>query len=285
MLFHKEQDAADDIFLFCLIVAKGIPVDVNVQTTSTGLMRTIAHGDCLPKELFPVHFLRVVLQSHGVTYNFKAIFQAAIRLDVNVFLVHIGNAFESCSIVIIFAAFIHFQFHTEVSFSVSVKDRCGFVAVFLDLVLKLVEASFAVGQVAVPADEAFRNDLSAGFAAVVVGIKAVLAETGVFIGDAVLFPDGFAAVIAGDAVFLNTIIAEQFIVYWCALFLHKHSSAVVANSYFFHFKFLQNQKIPVRLKDSPYRNYNIYLRLGVDTGEKSDVVFAAPFRKQLVFTN
>ena len=30
MLFYKEQDAADDIFLFCLIVTKGIAVDVNV---------------------------------------------------------------------------------------------------------------------------------------------------------------------------------------------------------------------------------------------------------------
>ena len=128
-------------------------------------------------------------------------------------------------------------------FSFSVKDRCGLVTVLFDLVLKLVEASFAVGQVAVPADNAFRNDLSAGFAAVVVGIKAVLTKAGVFIGDTVLLPDGFAAVVAGDAVFLDTVIAEQFIVYWCTLFLRKHSSAVVTNSYFFfHFKFLQKQK-------------------------------------------
>ena len=95
--------------------------------------------------------------------DLKTVFQRTIRLDVNVFLMHIGDAFESCSVVVIFTAFIHFQFYTEVSFSVSVKDRCGFVAVFLDLVLKLVEASFAVGQVAVPADEAFRNDLPAGY--------------------------------------------------------------------------------------------------------------------------
>ena len=33
VLFHKEQDPADDILLFCLIVAKGIAIDVNVQTT------------------------------------------------------------------------------------------------------------------------------------------------------------------------------------------------------------------------------------------------------------
>ena len=94
-----------------------------------------------------------------------------------------------------------------------------------------------------PADEAFRNDLSAGFAAVVVGIEAVLTEAGVFIGDAVLFPDRLTAVVTGDAVFLNAVIAEQFIVYRCALSLCKHSSAVVTNSYFFfHFKFLQKQK-------------------------------------------
>ncbi len=61
MLFHKEQNPADDIFLFCLIVAKGIAVDVNMQTASTGLMRTVAHGNCLPENFFPVHFLCVVL--------------------------------------------------------------------------------------------------------------------------------------------------------------------------------------------------------------------------------
>ena len=75
------------------------------------------------------------------------------------------------------------------------------------------------------------------------GIEAVLTKAGVFIRDAVLFPDGFAAVVAGNAVFLNAVIAEQFIVYRCAFFLRKYSSAVVADSYFFfHFKFLQKQK-------------------------------------------
>ena len=34
VLFYKKQDAADDIFLFCLVVAKGIAVDVNMQTAS-----------------------------------------------------------------------------------------------------------------------------------------------------------------------------------------------------------------------------------------------------------
>ena len=93
------------------------------------------------------------------------------------------------------------------------------------------------------ADEAFRNDLPAGFAAVVMGIEAVLTKAGVFIGNAVLFPDRLAAVVTGDTVFLNTVIAEQLIIYRRAFSLRKHSSAVVTNSYyFFHFKFLQKQK-------------------------------------------
>ena len=178
-----------------------------------------------------------------MTYNFKAILQAAVRLNVDIFLMHIGDAFESCGVVVILAAVIHFQFHAKVSFSFSVKDRCGFVTVFLDLVLKLIKTSFAVGQVAVPADDAFRNDLPSGFASIVVGIEALLAEAGIFIRNAVLFPDCLAAVVTGDTVFLNTVIAEQLIVYWCAFFLCEFSSAVVANSYFFfHFKFLQKQK-------------------------------------------
>ena len=100
-----------------------------------------------------------------------------------------------------------------------------------------------------PADDAFRNDLPAGFASIVVGIEALLAEAGIFIRNAVLFPDCLAAVVAGDAVFLNTAIAEQLIIYRRAFSLRKHSSAVVTDSYFFHFKFLQKTKIPVRLKE------------------------------------
>ena len=61
VLFHKEQDPADDIFLFCLVVAKGIPVDVNVQTASRCLVGTIAHRDCFPENFFPVHFFCVIL--------------------------------------------------------------------------------------------------------------------------------------------------------------------------------------------------------------------------------
>ena len=34
VLFHKEQDPADDIFLFCLVITESIAIDVNVQTTS-----------------------------------------------------------------------------------------------------------------------------------------------------------------------------------------------------------------------------------------------------------
>ena len=96
---------------------------------------------------------------------------------------HIGDTFESCSVVVIFAAVIHFQFYAEVSFSVSVENGCGLVTVLFDLVFKLIKASFTVGQVAVPADNAFRNDLPAGFAAVVVGIEAVLTKASVFIGN------------------------------------------------------------------------------------------------------
>ena len=34
MLFHKEQNPADDIFLFCLVVSKSISIHMNVQTAS-----------------------------------------------------------------------------------------------------------------------------------------------------------------------------------------------------------------------------------------------------------
>ena len=95
-----------------------------------------------------------------------------------------------------------------------------------------------------PADEAFRNDLPAGFAAVVMGIEAVLTKAGVFIGNAVLFPDRLAAVVTGDTVFLNTVIAEQLIIYRRAFFRSSHKFLLLLP-----FQVPPKTKIPVRLKE------------------------------------
>jgi len=34
MFFHKEQDPADDIFLFCLVISESVSIDMNMQTAS-----------------------------------------------------------------------------------------------------------------------------------------------------------------------------------------------------------------------------------------------------------
>ena len=34
VLFYKEQDPADDIFLFCLVISESVSIDMNMQTAS-----------------------------------------------------------------------------------------------------------------------------------------------------------------------------------------------------------------------------------------------------------
>ena len=68
------------------------------------------------------------------------------------------------------------------------------------------------------------------------------------LGHAVCCPDNFTAVVACDAMVGNTIFTEQLVIHICAFILCKFHAAVITNSYFFHFKFLQKQKIPIRRK-------------------------------------
>ena len=93
-----------------------------------------------------------------------------------------------------------------------------------------------------------RYDAVTGFTAVIMCIKTALAQKAVIVDHAVCCPDDFTAVIACDAVVSNTIITEQLFIYICAFILCKFHAAVITNSYFFHFKFLQKQKIPIRRK-------------------------------------
>ena len=123
---------------------------LNVQTTSTGLMGTIAHGNCLSKNIFPVHFLCVIIQCHRVRNNLKAIIQTAIWLDVDGFKLCISNAFQSVGVIIILASVIHFQFYTEISLSISVENGRRFVAVIFDFILQIFKAAFTIWQIIVP---------------------------------------------------------------------------------------------------------------------------------------
>ena len=94
-----------------------------------------------------------------------------------------------------------------------------------------------------------RNDVIAGFTAVVMVVITVLAQKPFVICDTVCCPDNFAAMVTRDTIVLDTFIAEQFVIYKCAFIIAKLPSAAITDSYyFFLLQFLQNIKIPIRYR-------------------------------------
>ena len=47
--------------------------------------------------VFPVHFIYVIVKGHRVRYNLKTIFNTAVMLAVNIFIITIGDKCTGCT--------------------------------------------------------------------------------------------------------------------------------------------------------------------------------------------
>lgn len=103
------------------------------------------------------------------------------------------------------------------------------------------------------------NDSVTAFTSAVIIFITVSTKPDVIIGDTIIRINDFSAVVTCYAVIINTFITQQISVYRCSFALTDFLSAVSADSLFFHFQVPPKTKIPIRLKELPYRNYNIYL--------------------------
>ena len=83
MLFDQEQDFSDDFFLLSLIVTKSVPVDMNMQTAGTCLVRAVAHFYRFMQESLPVHVMLMIVKRHWVRNDLEAVVNTAIGLDVD----------------------------------------------------------------------------------------------------------------------------------------------------------------------------------------------------------
>jgi hypothetical protein len=200
-----------------------------------------------------------------VAYYLEAVVNTAVALDVDMLMTGICNFFELACIIIILAAAVYFQLNSKIAFTVTVEHRFRLVAVLLDLIIKVIVTTVAIRIIASPVDVVVVDDSVAAFAAVIVVVVAGLAKCGIIVLHCIIYPDGFAAVIAGGAVFVNTLMTKELFVHPCSFLFFDLTAADVAYScIFFHFNYLQIRIIMIR-QEAPYHSYNTYLKSRLDS--------------------
>lgn len=87
------------------------------------------------------------------------------------------------------------------------------------------------------------DDSVAALTAMIIVIIAGFAKCGIIVLHCIVNPDRFTAVVAGGAVFVNTLMTKELIVHPCSFLLFDLAATDVADSYvFFHFNYLQKKQ-------------------------------------------
>lgn len=170
MLFDQEQDFSDDFFLLSLIVTKSVPVDMNMQTAGTCLVRAVAHFYRFMQESLPVHVMLMIVKRHWVRNDLEAVVNTAIGLDVDMLMACICYFFEFACIVIVLTAAVYFKFNTEIAVAIAMEHRIRLVAVLLDLIIKVIVTTVAIRIIASPVDVVVMDNSVAALTAVIVVI-------------------------------------------------------------------------------------------------------------------
>ena len=92
-------------------------------------MGAVAQLLCFGENRRPGHMVQLIVQRHGMGYDFKAFIERAITLAVDVLLLAVGNVHNFGCVGIVFAGVVYLQFNTKVPISVPVENRFRLVAI------------------------------------------------------------------------------------------------------------------------------------------------------------
>ena len=237
MLLHKVEDPVDGGFLFCLCFPEGLPADVDVEAAGLGLVGTVAQRAGCVQDFRPGHLFLVVLQTHGMRDQLKAVAEGTVVLTVEPLgETNVGLRQNLAGVVTPLAAFVDLQLDPEVSGAGAIEDGFWLVVVALDhvpvcfLQTGQAERLIAVVQIVtvLTVDEAAA--LGAGHVALVV---AGLTEWGVVVSGVVSEPDPLTAAGAEGGFVLQALRADEPVVEWDELIGVVDFAAKCAGSFVF----------------------------------------------------
>ncbi len=122
-LLDEVQQASNRSFLLLVGAAERQTRDMNVQAASSCRMAEITHALCFTEDLFPRHFIQMVLECHGMCDKLEAFIQTAVRLDVEIFGVLVRDVEQLLRVAVYRAAVIDFELNAEMTQALAVKTR------------------------------------------------------------------------------------------------------------------------------------------------------------------
>ena len=146
-LLNEVQQSRNRGLLLFVGAAEREARDMHMKSAGSGGVAEIAHALRLAQHLRPRHFVQVILERHWMGNKLHAFIQAAVRLDVQVLRVRIGDIQQLLRVIAVGAAVINFELNAEMTQAFSVEYKVGRVAVLMNNVTVLIPAGRAISVV------------------------------------------------------------------------------------------------------------------------------------------
>ena len=223
-----------------------------MEAAGARLVGAIAQASGLVQNLFPWHMLAVVVQSHRMADNLKALIQGTVVLAVGPFLSVVHQLENLPGIAVVFAGTVNLQLYPKVPAALTeeLRFRLIVIVVYLSGAGVVTVAGVAPGLIVIiviVVGIILKDDPAAVFAGGVVAVKAALAQVGVFVSGVAVGPDALTAPLAAGGFRVQAGTAQQLAVKLRQGLRRMQAAADAAGNKIFQGDYLQN-------KDSPEQN-------------------------------
>lgn len=157
----------------------------------------------------PRHFIQMILERHRVCDKLQTIVKTAVRLDVQVLRVRIGDIQQLFGIVTVCTAVVDFELNAEMPQSLAMKNKVWRVAVFVDYRAVIVPAGRAISVIVVPIGAVTPQNAVAICTTDVILIETTFAERVVAVLNSIFGVNPLSAGVADNGIFVRTVLAQS----------------------------------------------------------------------------
>ena len=105
---------------------------MNMRAAGPGGMAEVVERRCFAENRRPWHFVQVVVQRHRVRDERKTIVQTAVRLDVQIFRVSIGDIQQFFGVIAVGTAAVDLKLNAKMPKPFAMENEVGRIAVLMN---------------------------------------------------------------------------------------------------------------------------------------------------------
>lgn len=114
--------------------------------THDNIVGCVTHGFCHAQNPVPGKSVQVVVQSHWMGHQFKAILQRVVMLAVEMLVLSIGDFQNLSGSCVTFTSSVNFQLYTEIAAAVAIENRVRLLVVIVNWAAVLISAIAVLSQ-------------------------------------------------------------------------------------------------------------------------------------------